>query len=382
MIRVKVGAPIILATLLSACAPSLGEAYERSFAAGRRAFSAGRFEEAAQEFETAAKNATRVKDRDEALFEVARMHEKRGAYAQARDAYERVTKTSPTGPRAARAAYDMALVEVDHGDAERGYALLFEATFKYPRHGSARRSLHRLIEHQGDLGGDEGIVRWIDGPGKTLRGSELDQQLDYEKALALDRLGKTAEARDLWVKTAQEHPYPFGGLTDDALWQASLAEEKLGRYDAAIARLRTLLADREASRMTGSYERPRYSPAQMRIAELYRDKLNDHRAARREFHTVYAGHPTSSLRDDALWSEAVLAAADGDKREACSLMETLRKEFADSRYARCGRLVCETIKPAPNEKPCANYIERQVRGEKVDEPADESDDRKDEATSP
>lgn len=147
MIPVKVGAPIILATLLSACAPSLGEAYERSFAAGRRAFSAGRFEEAAQEFETAAKNATRVKDRDEALFEVARMHEKRGAYTQARDAYERVTKTSPTGPRAARAAYDMALVEVDHGDAERGYALLFDATFKYPRHGSARRSLHRLIEH-------------------------------------------------------------------------------------------------------------------------------------------------------------------------------------------------------------------------------------------
>ncbi len=382
MISAKVGAPIILATLLSACAPNLGEAYQRSFAAGQRAFHAGRFEEAARAFETAAQEATRVKDRDEALFEVARMHEKRGAYAEARDAYERVTKTSPTGPRAARAAYDMALVEVDHGDAERGYKLLLDATYKYPRHGSARRALHRLIEHQGDLGGDEGIVRWIDGPGKTLRGSDLDQQLDYEKAFALDRLGKTAEARDLWVKTAKEHPYPFGGLTDDALWQASLAEEKLGRYEAAIAQLRTLLADREASRMTGSYERPRYSPAQMRIAELYRDKLHDHRAARREFHKVYTAHPTSPLRDDALWSEAVLAAKDGDKSEACSLMESLRKEFADSRYARCGPVVCETIKVAPKDKPCANYIERQVRGEPAEEPADDTENHEQDVTNP
>jgi tetratricopeptide (TPR) repeat protein len=362
----KVGAPIILAMAISACGPSLGAAYEHAFAAGQRAYHAGRYEEAARDFEQAAEKATRVKDRDEALFEVARMHEKRGAYVEAHAAYERITKVSPDGPRAARAAYDMALVEVDHGDAERGYLLLLDATFKYPRHGSARRSLHRLIEHQQELGGDEAVIKWLDGPGRTLRGSELDQQLDYERALTLERMGKTAEARDLFVKTAKDHPYPFGGLTDDALWQASLAEEKLGRYDAAIAHLRTLLADREASRMTGSYERPRYSPAQMRIAELYRDKLHDHRSARKEFHTVYSAHPTSVLRDDALWAEALLAHVGGDASDACSLVTKLRKEFADSRFTRCGHLVCPAVKPAANERPCANYVERQVRGENVD----------------
>ncbi len=366
MISWKVGAPIILAAVVSACGPTIGVAYEHSFAAGQRAFHAGRYEEAAQKFEQAAKNALRVKDRDEALFEVARMREKQGAYAQAHEAYERVTKTSPDGPRAARAAYDMALVEVDHGDVERGYALLLDATFKYPTHASARRSLHRLIEHQRDVGGDLAVLKWLDGPGRTLRGSELDQQLDYERALTLETMGKLTEARDLLVKTAKDHPYPFGGLTDDALWHASLVEEKLGRYDAAIAQLRTLLADREASRMTGSYERARYSPAQMRIAELYRDKLHDHRSARKEFHTLYAAHPTSVLRDDALWAEAVLAHGDGDESEACALVKTLRTEFADSRFARCGQLVCATVKPGANERPCANYIERQVSGEGVE----------------
>jgi tetratricopeptide (TPR) repeat protein len=220
-----------------------------------------------------------------------------------------------------------------------------------------------LIEHQQELGGDEAALKWIDGPGRTLRGSELDQQLDYERALTLEKLGRTAEARDLFVKTATDHPYPFGGLTDDALWHASLAEEKLGRYDAAIAHLRTLLADREASRMTGSYERPRYSPAQMRIGELYRDKLHDHRSARKEFHKVYSAHPTSILRDDALWAEAMLAHDDGDAGDACTIVKALRTEFADSRFARCGHLVCTAVKPAANERPCANYIERQMRGE-------------------
>lgn len=361
----------MLAAAVSACGTSIGVEYEHSFAAGQRAFHAGRYEEAARDFEQAAEKATRVKDRDEALFEVARMHEKRGAYAEAHAAYARITKTSPDGPRAARAAYDMALVEVDHGDAERGYALLLEATFKYPRHASARRSLHRLIEHQQDVGGDEAALKWFDGPGKTLRGSELDQQLDYERAMILEKVGKLVEARDLFVKTAKDHPYPFGGLTDDALWHASLVEEKLGRFDAAIAQLRTLLADREVSRMTGSYERPRYSPAQMRIAELYRDKLHDHRSARKEFHTMYAAHPTSTLRDDALWAEAVLARADGDESDACALVKKLRAEFADSRFARCGQLVCAAVKPATNERPCANYIERRVRGEAVEQDPEE-----------
>jgi hypothetical protein len=103
----------------------------------------------------------------------------------------------------------------------------------------------------------------------------------------------------------------------------------------------------------------------MRIAELYRDKLHDHRTARKEFHAVYAAHPTSILRDDALWAEARLAHADGDTSEACSLVTSLRKEFADSRYARCAHVLCATMKPATNERQCADYIERQVRGDDV-----------------
>ncbi|UQA59355.1 tetratricopeptide repeat protein [Polyangium aurulentum] len=364
-------AKVALALVLSACGPSLGDAYERSFAAGRRAHHAGRYEEAARAYEQAARDAKRVKDRDEALFLVARMHDKRGAHVEAKAALARLASVSPDGPRAARAAFEQAHLEIEHGDAERGWTMLLEATRKYPRNGLARPSVKRMIAHQQERGGDEAVLAWIKGPGRVLRGTEVEENLDYEGALALERMGKLVEARDALLTCARAHPYPFGSLTDDALWRASLIEEQLGNDQAAIAHLRALLAVRESSHMTGSYERPRYSPAQMRIAELYRDKLHDHATARRELHKLYANHPSSILRDDALWAEARLAKEDGDKSDACSLAELLRREFPESRYAACAPLVCDEAKPLPGGKTCADYIAREVRGDEEDAPSDD-----------
>nr|WP_240808041.1 tetratricopeptide repeat protein [Polyangium spumosum] len=238
--------------------------------------------------------------------------------------------------------------------------MLFDATAKHTKHGLARRAVKRLVEHEHERGGDEAVLAWAKGPARALRNTDLEENVDYEVAHALDRLGRHAEARDAFISIARAHPYPFGTLTDDALWHASLMEEKLGRHEAAITHLRALLAARESAHLTGSYERPRYSPAQMRIAELYRDKLHDHAAARRELRKLSTDHPTSTLRDDALWAEARLARDDGDEDEACDLAERLRKDFFDSRYARCAHLVCDEIRPAPNEKPCAGYIEREI----------------------
>ncbi len=359
-------AAFVLVSWLVGCGPSVGDAYERSFAAGQRAYHAGRYEEAAKSFDEAALAAERVKDRDEALFLAARMHERRGAHAEAKAALQHLAETSQDGPRAGRAAFELADYEIEHGDVERGYVMLFDATAKHTKHGLARRAVRRIVSHERDRGGDEAVLAWAKGPARILRNTDLEENVDYEAALALDRLGRLAEARDALVALARAHPYPFGTLTDDALWNASLIEEKLGRHEAAIEQLRALLSTRESAHLTGSYERPRYSPAQMRIAELYRDRLHDTRSARREFRKLYEDHPTSILRDDALWAEAQLAFDDGDKGEACSIATRLRRDLADSRYAPCAHLVCDEIRPAPKEKACAGYIERELRGRKDD----------------
>jgi tetratricopeptide (TPR) repeat protein len=358
MSAARVARASLLALSLAACGPSLGDAYEASFAKGQRAYHAGRYEEAAKAYEEAAQNAERIKDRDEALFLVARMHERSGAHDEAKAALEKLVKESPDGPRRGRAAFDLANLEIEHGDADKGFSMLLDAAAKYPKNGLARRAVKRAAEHERERGGDEAVLAWTKGPARVLLGTEVEENLMYEAAIALENLGRSTEARDALLALAEAHPFPFGSLFDDALWRASLVEQKLGRNEAAIEHLRTLLATRESSHMTGSYERPRYSPSQMRIAELYRDALHDDEAARREFHKVYADHPTSTLRDDALWEEARLAKKDGDQDEACSLVKRLRKEFADSRYAPCARLLCPEIELGPKERACAGYIER------------------------
>jgi hypothetical protein len=158
------------------------------------------------------------------------------------------------------------------------------------------------------------------------------------------------------VACAARHPYPKGALFDDALWHASQLEETLGRPEQAVLHLRNMLAVREVSTMTGSYERPRFSPAQFRIAVLYRDALHDRAAARREFHRLYTEYPTSTLRDDALWEEAKLARDDGSMADACAIAAVLTRDFPSSRYAPCAGAICPTA-TAPAER-CHTYIVR------------------------
>jgi TolA-binding protein len=114
----------------------------------------------------------------------------------------------------------------------------------------------------------------------------------------------------------------------------------------------------------GSYERPRFSEAQLKIAKIYRDGLKDRAAARRELRKVYTDHPTSTLRDDALWAEAVMLHQDKSQADACDVVKRLVSELPESRYARCARAVCPTA-PEP-KRPCADYILRELRGENSD----------------
>lgn len=359
----------LMAALLlgAACAPDRGDAYLASFAAGERAFHAGRYLEAAGAWREAAGRAGRIKDRDEALFLEARAIERTGNWAEARAAYDRLAERSPSGPRGARARFDAANLEIEHGDPARGWALLDEATRRFPQHGLARVSIRRMIRHAHDTGGPAAALAWLDAHEKIFAGTDHEEVLAYERGIALDRAGKKAEGHDVLIASARRHPYPSGGLTDDAFSRAATIDEERGRYEEAIAHLRELLASREPASGGASYERPRYSEAQLRVALIYRDKLHDRAAARREFERLYERHATTINRDDALWNAALLARLDRDADATCKLARRLVSELPESRYASCAHAICEAVPRGKRE--CADYIMREVRGEKRDEDA-------------
>lgn len=354
---VRIGCLLIVAG--AACAAAESQSFISSFRAAQRAFNAGRYEEAARLYRRAADEATRIRDRDEAFFMQAYMLERLHKWPQARDAYRDLVATSPKGPRTARAAFDAALIEAEHANDDVGWEHVERALYEYPNHGVARHALELWAAHVADARGEPALRGELGDMLEQLRSSSLAQPIKYQIALSLQRSGEIEKARAQFLRTAREHPYPKGSLTDDALYHASELAEQLGQPRQAIADLRELLTPREGA-MGGSYERPRFPQAQMRIARLYRERLGDRESARREFRVMYTRHGTSILADDAMWNAALISLELDDEGDACDIASAIRDREPASRYRRCLAELCEALEHPSGQRPCPRYLREQL----------------------
>jgi len=274
----------------------------------------------------------------------------------------RLAEEKPKIAYSALAAFKAADLETD----EQARIRAFEAiVVSYPNNGVAFVALSRILQHD-EQGGDERALEHLESIASHLVMSDADpkdpgveEMMTYERAKLLARLGRTEDALAAMLDMAKRWPYPFGAYIDDALFHASELERTLGRPRDAIATLERLLAKREVSSMIGTYERPKYEPAILRIAEIYEHDLGDRAMARETLHRFYRDYKTSLLRDDALWREAELWEKDGKTTVACDRLETLTRDFPDSRYVPCASVRCPSIRrPAKSLAPatCHAYI--------------------------
>jgi tetratricopeptide (TPR) repeat protein len=351
----------VIALLLAACAQSLPRPYMEARAAAERAYAAGRYDEAAQHWRQAESSAERTRDRTEARYRAAVSLRRAGRGSEAALLLESITTDAPRSERAARAAYDRADLEIEQGDRQKGYRMLERVLHEHPRSGVARSALSRTLIRLDEQGGVDRVLAYIERTTHLLEKTELAETLAYQKARWLERAERYEPALAQYLEVARRFPYPRGAHWDDALWNASLLEERLGRHLAAVDHLRRLLREMESSHLQGSYQRPRYDDAQYRLAELYRDRLGDLARARLEFEKVWLEHPDSPLKDDALWHFAILAKRMGDPRGACSSLSRLLKEVPDSRFAACTRPLCPQLAPKRDGK-CRDYILRELDG--------------------
>jgi len=343
-----------------ACAPSLPAAYVQSKAEAHRAYSAGRYEEAATLFREAASKADRGKERDEVLFLEAVAYERVGRFREAQALLDALLALSPDGRRAAHAAHGSARLEISHGEERKGWAMVHAAILRYPSSGLSRTAFVRYLVHLDEEYGAERAITYLDRGASWFDAHTLGEVAMYERAVRLEKLGRLQDAHDGFVACAQAYPYPKGALFDDALYRSSLIDEALGRGREAVEHLKEMMRFRETSRTFGSYERPKFPAAQMRIAVLYRDALGDPDSARREFRRLFDSFKTSILRDDALWFEALVARQQGDQRGACDAVALLVKALPDSRYVPCAKVVCEDVEVPARSKECRAYIMRDL----------------------
>jgi tetratricopeptide (TPR) repeat protein len=357
---------------LFACAPTFPATYQRACAAAQRAYASGRYAEAARYWLAAAREAEAPRDRGEAEYRAAASLERAGRTEEAARQYDAIAR-DPKQERAARAAFARAQLEIRSGNAALGYRRLERALRDHPDSGLAPAALHRILRHVEDQGGLEAVLARLRVLIAALDRTELAETLHYAYAVTLERSGQLRPARDRYLYVATRFPYPSGALWDDSLWHASELEEKLGDYRAAIRHLERMLAERETSSFPGSSQRPRFDDARLRIGLLYRDRLGDLGAARREFWKLYTDHPDSVLRDDALWDAALTARAEGDPDGTCDTLRHLVREFQDSRYAPCAVSLCPGLS-SPGKRSCHAYLRREIDAAPAVHPVDDARD--------
>jgi len=347
----------LFAAVLVACAPSLPAAYVKSRDAAETAYGKAQFQQAAESWLSAADSAQSARDRSEARYRAAASYERAGRIEDARKWYSLLA--SGKSERAPRATFALADLRLASGDTEGGLAELERAIRKYPSSAIASLSLRRYFSALAEQGGDQAVLAYIERVEPELGHGELDEQLLYERARRLQALGQTAQAARAYFVVADRFPYPYGAYWDDALLRAADCELELGNSEKAIALLQSMLHARESSHLSGSYERPHFADAAYRLAELYRDARHDPNAARQAFRGVFVDYPTSTLRDDALWQEALLARLVAEQA-ACEPLLLLVKQLPESRYAPCAHEMCTKIAPVARRE-CAAYIEQDLR---------------------
>ncbi len=355
----------ILSTAGCGCAPAHGVVYEANMAAGGRAEGAGRFAEAARAYEAAWATGQRAPDRDQARWDAAEMVARNGDVAVAAGRFEAIA-SDPTSEHQAEAAYRLAILRIESGDSDRGWRDMEQVARRFPTHGIAHAAVRRLVQHA-DEGGPRSGLEELRALDRDLGSTELEPLLAFLVAEHLEALGDDHAAREAYAHIADRWGYPFGAFFDDALWHASLIDERFGLYQSAIDDLERLLRERETTSLVGSYERSKYVPAMLRVGELYRDRLHDRARAREAFHRLYVDFAHSTVRDRALWLEAALWRDDGDAHTACDRLGTLVEKFPDSRFVPCAMAQCPTLERprasvAPKE--CHEYIARETDGER------------------
>lgn len=323
------------------CAARPSADHRAGLAAADRAYRAGRFVEAADAYEGAARRASSPRDASDAHYRAAMACRRAGDLSCAERSLAAAAVLGGEWDHAPRARLELASLRLRSGDpavVESALvelrALIQEAPDTGPARGALRLALRALDgEHPSARS-----VAWLEAVASHPRvlASTLIESVLAERASRLEALGDAGAAEAAWRDLLRRVPYPDNSHWDDGHLALARLLRTRGRAREAVEALDQMLAVRERSWGNGSYAAPRFDDGEWLRAEILRDDLREAPGAADAFHRVYAEHPTSLRRDDALWEEASLRRS-FDREGACRAWRTLAEEFACRRFAERAR---------------------------------------------
>ena len=335
--------------ILGACGSMHGVEFQLAMRTADQATEQGDLREAARRFEKAAGLALLARDRDEAKHAAARSWARAGASDAALHALDALAAQSPPGLESASALFEAALLrlDMDHADAE-AWRSVESVILRFPSDGTARPALQRWLGHLEEAGGPTLALAWLERVRPVLDRTDRAEEIAFETARYAEA-SHAPNARSLYLAVAARWPYPGGALWDLALWRASELALSQGKPADAASDLEQLLAKRERASFVGSAERAHYADAQLKVGEIYRDRLQAPERALGAFHALYRDFPDSPLRERGLFEEALLRRQLGQGARGCADFATLLHEFPDSRYAPCALRECPDLPERPGK---------------------------------
>jgi tetratricopeptide (TPR) repeat protein len=353
----------LLALVLIACSKHLPAAFSAAEADAERAYRSENYRAAAEQWRRAAELAPDARERDEAVYRRAEALQRAGEHDAADAVYRSLEQGH--GERAERAAFERADNALARDDRPAALVLLRAAIARFPNSGLSQLAVHKTLDLLAETEGEPAQLEELDRLLTQAANTELAESLLFLRARWLEQHGESERAMSEYRSLVRRFPYPHGKYWDDALLGCARLDEARGDYRAAITDLESMLAERETARTMGSYERPSFAEARYRIAELYRDRLKQPGRAREEFRRVWSDHPTSRLRDDALFEEALIALHSNDRAGACAPARLLAEKEPDSRFAACAPRLCPALRVTGQ---CRAYLEARIS--QAAEPAD------------
>jgi tetratricopeptide (TPR) repeat protein len=329
---------MLRALALAACAACSGPARNADLSAAEQAERRGDVDAALAAYRDAQTSCPgkRPSRQQRALCADAYLHhaellERAGRMAEAAQAYESTAVTLAGDPTAASTAtYRAGRLRLELGEDERAYELLWRVVTNFPDEAHAADAL-RLVLADGRRRNARQLYDVLAGLVTPLARTGIADSLLYAMAdLAEHELGEPRVARAMLDKIVSN--YPESGLRDDALWHGARLARAAGDARGAAARLRTLLATREVSRIVGSYFSVWLDDAQLALGRILRDDLGEFGKAAAAFARLPRDYPDSVLIDDARWEIAQTWALAGDPAKVCAALDRLGRAHPDSRY--------------------------------------------------
>jgi len=353
---------IAFASTLTGCgAPARGPEYDRLLAAARRHHHDGRFNEAARAYEQAARVAWVPRDSEFARYESALADARAGNVAQAAAALRSIADATPAGAYSAHATLKLADLLAASSETE-STELLERLVVRFSDSGSAQSALTRLLQRDRESRGPHAALDRLETLWPNVQRRAIAQHVAYQRAKLLEELGRQAEAREAYLAVVDRWFDDHGSLSDDALYRTAEIDIANKHFDSALALLTRLASQRESAWFIGSYDRPRYVQAEMRIAWLQEHVFKDLKAARHALERVEKNFPNASVLDDVVWRQAMLWRSEGNEARVCETLRKLTLLTPNSRYIPCIPHECANVpRPANSTAPlaCHGYLLRE-----------------------